>query len=215
MINLSTNANIKLFKHQKKVCEIESKYFNTLFPKINWHLFNSIKNKITKYKLIINLIYFNNNFYYDLKEIQLDFTREPIEFDYLETIWMTEHFDYIEEIKIINIDIINIIKFALKYNFISYIQYKFLKKTSKKIYIIFEFDKCFEKLYSNEKSIYSIIKIDEIELFFDILEIITLKISSFEKSLKKDKYYDLSNISCNSKYKNFIKKIKFNLDKNN
>jgi hypothetical protein len=204
--------NIKLINYQKKILFLEYKYFFGIIPYIDSNKFDIIKNNFFNYKFVIKILYLNPEFYLDLKYIQIDYFREPNEVAYLEIIWNVKHYEYIEKIKNFKNDIDELIKFANKYHLISLIQYKFIKKSLKIINKIFEYDKSMKKLYGNKQDINTIISNSHIELFFDILEIILIKIYLYQKSnyiIKKNPL----NISKNHKYINLIKKIKLNLEK--
>lgn len=211
MIQVNNLLDKKLFNYQKKLSDIEKKYFFSLLPSIDLDKFNLIKKKISNHKLIINILYNSPEFYLDLKEIQLDFTREPNELSFLEIIWINEHYEFIDEIKSTQNDIIQLIKFSNKYNLISFIQYKFIKKLLPKINKIFEYDKSMEYFYLPEKNIIFYITIEEIELFYNIIDIIIAKIDIISSLLFKK--YDISNLTTNTHYSNLIKKIKLKLEK--
>ena len=54
-----------------------------------------VKKKIENYKLTTNLLFANLEFYLDIKEIQLDFTRDINELTCLEVIWFNQHYEFI------------------------------------------------------------------------------------------------------------------------
>jgi len=118
--------------YQKKILSFEQKYILSSIPKINLKIFDDIVKKISNYKLIVKILYSNQDFYLDLKYIQIDYFREPNEVACLETIWNVEHYEYIESIKNTELDIYHLIKFATKYNIMSYVQSKLAKKMIKK-----------------------------------------------------------------------------------
>lgn len=181
-------------------------------PKINSKTFDDIVKKISNYKLIVKILYSNSDYYLDIKYIQIDYLREPNEVACLETMWNVEHYEYIESIKNTETDILQLIKFATKYNLITDIQSKFIKKMIKKINLIFESDQSMENLYGVQPNIKLIISETDLELFFNLLEIIFIKISIYV-SKSHSKISIEHNISNNFKYSNLIKKIKFNLEK--
>lgn len=203
----------KITKYQKKILSIESKYLYHTIPEIDKNILNIIKKKIQIYKTTLYLLYSNPEFYFELKFVQLDFTRESNELDYLETIWLINHYELMEETKTTSCEIINLIKFALKYNIITFIQFRYLKKTLKKINVIFEYDKCFEKLYNPQINIEQVVSLDDLELFFNMIEIIIAQIDLIKNVnySKSNELIDLTLISNNSKYTNLIKKIKSKL----
>lgn len=208
-------SNSKLLIDQKELLVLETKHILKNIPKIDWNKIDILKNKISNYKITINLLYTYPDFYYELKNTQLDFTRTSCEFDFLEIIWMKEHYEFMEKNKSISSDIFELIKFALKFNIVSHFQYKYMKKTLCKIDKIFEYDKCFEKLYQTKQDISSIINSEEIDLFFDLLEIIIQRIDMMKKYIKKKIKIksNSTNLTANNKYTKLIKKIKFNIQK--
>ena len=147
----------------------------------------------------------------DNKYVQIDYFSEPNEVACLEIIWNVEHYEYIESIRNTEFDIAQIVKFATRYDLMSYVQSKFIKTMLKKINIIFELDKSMEKLYGESKNIKLIISENDLELFFNILDIIVIKINMLSKmDLETTNLLDITN---NKKYSNLIKKIKLNLEK--
>lgn len=147
----------------------------------------------------------------DNKYVQIDYFSEPNEVACLEIIWNVEHYEYIESIRNTEFDIAQIVKFATRYDLMSYVQSKFIKTMLKKINIIFESDKSMEKLYGESKNIKLIISENDLELFFNILDIIVIKINMLSKmDLETTNLLDITN---NKKYSNLIKKIKLNLEK--
>jgi len=71
-----------------------------------------------------------------------------------------------------------------------------------------------ENLYGTKHNIKLIISETDLELFFNILEIIIIKINIYMYKYDS-KLQNILNISNNVKYSNLIKKIKFNLEKIN
>jgi len=204
----------KLNKYQKKILYLDHKYILKTIKFIDYDKIDVIQKNIYNYKLIVNILYSNPEFYSELKYIQIDYSRKFNELNeviFLEIIWEHEHYEYIEQIRTCENDIIELIIFANKYNIITYIQYKFVKKTLKKINEIFESDKSINKLYGIKQDIITIITKSHLELFFDIFDIILLKINLIKKT--NYKIFDIYDISNNYIYTNLIKKIKFNLKK--
>ena len=204
----------KIFNHKKKILSIEQKYIISSIPQINLNILNDMIKKISNYILVVKILHSNPDFYSELKCIQIDYFRKPNEVACLETIWNVEHYEYIESIKNVEFDIFQLIKFATKYNLISYVQSKYIKKMIKeKINLIFESDKSLENFYIHRPDIKLIVSETDLKLFFDILDIVIIKINSFSKSNKK--ITNVLNLSNNIKYTNLIKKIKLNLEKIN
>lgn len=214
---ISYSIDKKIFNYHKKLLDIEKKYLINFEPKINLSKYEEVKKKIRDYKLTTNLLYSNPEFYLELKEIELDFTRDSNELSCLEIIWLNQHYEFIEEIKSIQDIIIQLIKFAKKYQLISFIQYKYVKKILPKINTIFDYDKSMEHLYLPTKNLIYNLTMEEIELFYNILDIVIAKIDNIGvKSMSKshdDNLVNLAKISTDYQYINLIKKIKSKLEK--
>lgn len=201
----------KIASYQKKILSLEFTHLSKSIPPVNLNKLKLIENKLKKYKVVVNTLFVDSDIYLVLKDIMIDYHREPGEIKCLEMIWMVEHYEFIEEIRKCEDDIYNMIQFAIKYNLISYFQYKFMKKMLKKVNGIFESDKSIENFY--DKSCKTKISEHELELFFDILDIILLKIYSHSKNNFNEESKNHTNISKNEKYVNLIKKIKFEYEK--
>ena len=211
---LNTNYNIdknKFIDCQKKILFLEQNYILNIIRFIDYKKIDKIQKNISNYKLVIDILYSSPEFYYELKYILIDYSRDLNEVSYLEIIWDNEHYEYIEKIKTYENDILELIKFSNKYNLITYIQYIFVKKTLKKMNEIFESDKSISKLYEIKSNKTTSMTKKHLELFFDILDIILLKINLSKKT--NYKISDIFDISTNYKYTNLIKKIKLNLEK--
>lgn len=215
---ISYSIDKKIFNYHKKLLDIEKKYLTNFEPKIDLSKYKEVKKKIRDYKLTTNLLYSNPEFYLELKEIELDFTRDLNELSCLEIIWLNQHYEFIEEIKSIQDIIIQLIKFAKKYQLISFIQYKYVKKILPKINTIFDYDKSMEHLYLPTKNLIFNLTMEEIELFYNILDIVIAKIDNIGSKSKSKYHYDnlvnLAKISTDYQYINLIKKIKSKLEKN-
>jgi hypothetical protein len=216
MIQMDSNEKSSKYHYENKIHNIEQKYISNTINYIDYIEYiklDEIQKKISNYKLIVSILYSNPEFYLDLKQIQIDYFRELNEVVYLEIIWNIEHYEYIEQIRTCENDIMILAKFANKYNLISFIQYHYVKKFLKKINNIFESDKSIQELYDIDYDILSNISKNSIELFFNIVDIILLKINLIKKSHIKT--YEILNIANNNKYTNLIGKIKSNLEKIN
>jgi hypothetical protein len=205
--NYKKKLNKKIFNYQKKIINYESK-FN--FIKVDYDELKKFYKKINNYKFICILLYNNPDFYIDIKYLQIDNYRELNEIVYLEIFWLNQHYEFIEEIRSIENDIKQLFQDAYKYGLITNIQYKLVKKIMMQILKIFELDKSLEKLYGEKLNSEHYISKKEIEFYFDILEIILLKIYSSNNSSNK-----IYNLCKNEKYTNLINKIKINLIKKN
>lgn len=207
----------KISKYYKKLLCIEKKYLTNFVPTIDLDKYEQVKKKIENYKFITNLLYSNPEFYLELKEIELDFTRSLNELSYQEIIWLNQHYEFIEEIKSSSTEIIQLIKFAKKYQLISFIQYKWIKKILPKIDAIFNYDKSMEHFYSPKVNLILYLTTDEIGLFYDILDIVIVKIDCIiinKSNIHHNNLLDLTKISTDHQYTNLIKKIKSKLKKN-
>ncbi len=140
------------------------------------HYDNSIKYFFLNYKLTVELLYSNADFFLDLKNVQIDYSRKQIEIEYLETIWYVEHYEYIEKIKTFDVFIKKILKIAFDNNLIYLYHYEFMIKMIEKINLIFEHDKALENLYglTTNLDIKQILNKQQIQFFFDILNFIMI-----------------------------------------
>lgn len=205
----------KTLNYHKKIMIEETKYLKNFMPSIDLDKYEAVKKKIKNYKLITNLVYSNPKFYFELKEIELNYTCCLNELSCLEIIWLNQHYEFIEEIKSIQNEIIQLIKFAKKYQLISFIQYKYIKKILPKINTIFDYDKSMEHFYLPTKNLILYLSIEEIELFYDILDIVIAKIDKIclKLNIHHNNSVNLEKISSDYQYINLIKKIKYRLDK--
>ena len=206
----------KISKYYKKLLGIEKKYLANFVPTINLDKYELVKKKIINYKFITNLLYSNPEFYLELKEIELDFTHNLNELSYQEIIWLNQHYEFIEEIKSSSTEIIQLIKFAKKYQLISFIQYKWIKKILPKINTIFNYDKSLEHFYSPKENLILYLTTDEIGLFYNILDIIIVNIDCIivnKSNIHHNNLFDLTKISTDHQYTNLIEKIKSKLKK--
>jgi hypothetical protein len=91
MYLMSYSIDKKILNYHKKLLNIEKKYLTYFTPKIDLDKYKEVKKKIVNYKLITILLYSNPEFYLELKEIELDFTRDSNELSCLEIIWLNQH----------------------------------------------------------------------------------------------------------------------------
>lgn len=206
----------KITNYYKKLSDIEKKYFINFVPTIDLDKYEQVKKKIVNYKFITNLLYSNPEFYFELKEIELDFTRSFNELSCQEIIWLNQHYEFIEEIKSSSAEITQLIKFAKKYQLISFVQYKLIKKILPKINAIFNYDKSMEHLYSPKENLILYLTMDEIGLFYNILDIIIVKIDCIcikKSNINHIDLFDLAKISTDYQYTNLTKKLNLNLKK--
>lgn len=176
------SIDIKILNYYKKKFVRETKHLTNF----DFDKYELIKKKFLDYKLSTNLIYTNPKFYLELKEIEFDFTRDFNELACLEIIWLTHHFEFVQEIKSTKNDICQLIKFAKKNKIISFIQYEYIKKILPKINKIFDYDKSMEKFYLPKKNLKLYLTIDEIKLFYDILDIVLIEIDKLYLIYQKE-----------------------------
>ena len=142
----------------------------------------------------------NSNYYEFERDI---LTNNELEIE----LFNNKHFEYInEQNKFYNITIIPLIKLASKLDIITRLQYKLIKKISKKIENVWKTDNIVYELYENEYLI--IPSNDESKYFFNILDIIIQEIKNIPNyKINKNNILDDSNyLKLFNQYKNFIDK---------
>lgn len=203
----------KIKKYYEKIGLIEKKYL-IKFPKIEYDKITEIRKKIFTYKFVIINLYNDPEFFTDLKYLEIDYWRNKNEIECLETIWITEHYEYIEQIKYTTNDILILIEFGYNYNLISFIQYQIILRTLPKVNKIFELDQTLKNIYSSNINYKKNIELNEINIFFDIIDIILIKIDLIKKKYnQKNKTENkITYLLKKKKYANIIKKIKSKLE---
>lgn len=201
-MNTNKKINNKIKKYQNKILKYESKY--NLNNKINLSEFINFYKKFNHYKIICTSLYNDPKFYLNLQEIMINNYNNLNELTYLEIIWLNEHYELIEQIRSIESDIKIIIKKSIRLDLISNIQYKLIKILNSKIHKIFEQDITLQKLYNYE---YNNITKNELDLYFNIIEIILLKILNNNNN----NYITIDSLLNNDKYSKFIDTIKNNM----
>lgn len=194
-----------LLANENNICEIRTQIL--LYEKD----YISSKNKLVKYikkkkfykkynnfKYSILLIMENSNYYEFERDI---LTNNELEIE----LFNNKHFEYIDKLKkFYNITILPLIKLASKLDLITRLQYKLVKKISKKIENVWKTDNIVTELYENEYLV--IPSNDESKYFFNILDIIIQEIKNVpnDKINKKNILNDSNYLKLFTEYKNFI-----------
>lgn len=210
----------ELIKYEKKILSHESK-FNT-FRQINKNELEKFQIKLNHYKITINLLLSDSNFYSELKFIELDQSVNINEYVYMDIIWTHEHYEFIEKIRSIEPDIKLLLAKSHKLGLITNVQFKLAKKIFKLINNIFESDSILKDFYVgfnknniNKNNINNNITYQanesHLEYFFNIIEIIILKMYNIEKIINKEN--DINLLLYNFNYLNNISKLKKLLEK--
>lgn len=192
--------NINIINYKNKINEIESKY--KIINQCDINELKKISKKIFNYSLIFKILYNNHDFYEDLKFIETSNEFEQI-------IWINEHYDFIMNVRSIELTIKQMIKDSLKIGFITKIQYELLKKIQQKIINVFESDVIISSLFNNNNNIELLI-IKEFEFYFDMIEIIIYKMYDYdtEKFNYDINLVEIDNLLRDDKYINLISNIK-------
>ena len=216
----------KIMKYQKKILNHESN-FNE-FKEINKSELEKFQTKLNYYKITTNLLYLDPNFYSELKFIELDHSIESDKYIYKEIIWIHEHYEYIEQIRSIELDIKLLLFKSHNIGLISNIQFRLAKKIYKSIDTIYKSDVILREFYSKftkfdnsddenyNKTINKNINMNQLkkvhlEFYFNLLEIIILKMYNLKKIYKKSNKIDL--LLENQDYLNNILTFKNLLEK--
>lgn len=203
-------------KYEKKILSKESEYntYNTYNPD-DKNQFEKFQIKLNQYKLSANLLFSDPNFYSELKFIELDQPINSYKNIYADIIWLHEHYEFIEKTRLVELDIKFLLAKSYKLGLISYVQYKLAKKISKSINQIFESESILKEFYSNsnnkENREYLINK-SSLEYYFNIIEIIMLKIYMIEKN-SNDKINNIDLLLSDFNYLDNIFKLKKSLEK--
>ncbi len=194
-----------LLANENNICEIRTQIL--LYEKD----YISSKNKLVKYVKKKKFYKKYNNFKYSILLIMensnyYEFERDILTNNELEIeLFNNKHFEYIDKLKkFYNITIIQLIKLASKLDLITRLQYKLVKKISKKIENVWKTDNIVTELYVNEYLV--IPSNDESKYFFNILDIIIQEIKNVpnDKINKKNNLNDSNYLKLFTEYKNFI-----------
>ena len=213
----------KITKYEKKILSYESKF--NKFKKINKSELEKFNKELFHYKTMTKLLLTDPNFYSTLKFIELDKSDELVQYNFQEIIWIHEHYEHIEKIRSIESDIKLLLVESNKLGLISSVQFRLAKKILNFIDIIYKSDiilKDFYNEFNNDKinKIKNIKQLNQshLDLFFNIIEIIILKIFNIEKellnkSIKSTKSTKIDLLLENKDYLNNISKFKNLLEK--
>lgn len=205
-------SKIKFKKYQKKLLNYELEY--NLCEQINKYELVEFEKKLNQYKITTKLLFSYPNYYSQLKSIELNYLFSENEYIYKDIIWTHEHFEYIEEIRSIEKQIELLLIESLEFGFITKIQYKLAIQIFNSIFKIFESNEILKEFYINVKDngYYNIsIKLSHIDFFFNLIDIIILKINRTDKNINLKK---IELLLDNSKYLNNIYKLKKSLETN-
>lgn len=214
----------KIIKYQKKIFDYESDI--NLLKKCDIEEIKKFYKCFNQYKLTCKLIYSDPKIYSVLKFIELNQNICKNQYIFEEIIWDHEHYEFIEKIRLIENDLIALCKDSVKFNLITQIQYKIIKKIRPKINKIFESDTILLGLYQNQDLISqnvnnqnkNLITESELDFYFDIISIILLKMFSVGKlnNLEKINKKNIFSLLDNQEYIDNVVKIKNSLElKNN
>lgn len=204
------NRKIKNYQHQ--ISNIESKY--KILNQSNISEVKDFFKKFNQYKYTFNLLFSCSDYYFNIKDIELS-NKNISQNIYLmmENIWNSEYYDFIMNIRSIEPLIQLLVKDSYKYGFITKIQLELIKLIRPKIINMFESDIILKSIYEYKTNIILPSR-EEIDLYFNIIEIIIFKL--FESNKKKNNSYtsNIENIILDKNYTDTIAKIK-NIKKNN
>ena len=210
----------KITKYEKKILSYESNF--NKFKKINKSELEKFNKELFHYKTMTKLLLTDPNFYSTLKFIELNQPDELIQYKFEEIIWIHEHYEHIEKIRSIESDIKLLLVESNKLGLISGVQFRLAKKILNFIDKIYKSDiilKDFYDEFNNDKinKIKNIKQLNQshLDLFFNIIEIIILKIFNIEKELLKKsiKSTKIDLLLENQDYLNNISKFKNSLKK--
>ncbi len=194
-----------LLANENNICEIRTQIL--LYEKD----YISSKNKLVKYVKKKKFYKKYNNFKYSILLIMensnyYEFERDILTNNELEIeLFNNKHFEYIDKLKkFYNITILPLIKLASKLDLITRLQYKLVKKISKKIENVWKTDNIVTELYENEYLV--IPSNEESKYFFNILDIIIQEIKNVpnDKINKKNILNNSNYLKLFTEYKNFI-----------
>lgn len=200
-IKSNKKSNKKLNKYEKKIFDIEQNH--RIKVKFNIQELEEFQKKFAQYKLVCMILMDDPNYYKLVKYILLDQNVEYSLYQMNETIWINEHYNYIMDIRTIENDIVILLDDALNFNIISKIQYELVRRIIPTIINIFESDYVLSEIY-NKTCILNISNKKQIEYYFNIIEIILLKMM-FCNNISNLSYKNLLN---NNNYFDSINKIK-------
>lgn len=204
----------KITKYEKNIFKYENNF--SKFKKINKSELEKFQKELNQYKITTNLLFTDPNFYSDIKYIELDQSVEISKYAYESTLWIYEHYNFIDKIRSIELDIMILLIESNKIGLISNVQFRLTKKILNSIDSIYKSDIILRDLYidSNKNNKYKTsnqINQSHLDLFFNIIEIIILKIYNIDKKIKKSNKIEL--LLENKDYLLNISKLKHLLEK--
>jgi hypothetical protein len=199
-----------IYKKNKKItrCEkiiLQKELDFEPYKKYNICELDKFYKKFNHYMLVCKLLYKEPSFYSTLKFIQLDQTKNQCEYIYHEIIWTHEHYNYIEELRLIETDINQLIDCTYQFELLSNIQLQLIKKITKIIPNIFYSDTIFMHLYSHDTEI-KLPTQNQLDYYFNIIETIILKM--YKKTKNNKKTYDIEKLLYDDEYIKSFGKLK-------
>ena len=125
-MNFICKKNKKISKFEKKIMFKELNF--ELVKKFDIVELDKFYKQFRDYMLTCRLLFTNPSFYSTLKFIQLDQTLNKYELAYKEIIWIHEHYNYIEELRLVENDLNNLVILGYNFGFVSKIQFELVKK---------------------------------------------------------------------------------------
>ena len=183
---------------QNKISEIENKYkYIYAFDEKKTFEF---KKKFQTYKLTCKILFSFPDFYQDVRYIVLNNENSTEKI-----LWDNDHFDMMFEIRSIEPTIKLLYKDGFKLGLITKLEYELLKLIHPRMVNIFKNDVIVKEFYINDIIILPNEK--EIEFYFDMLEIILLKIT-YPINKNRIIIQNIKNILNNDEYIKSINNLK-------
>lgn len=201
--------NNKINKYEKNI--ICKEFYFEQNKKFDTNELDKFYKKFNHYVLTSKILYTNPTFYSTLMIIQLDQSKDQTQYINDEIIWKHEHYDFIEDLRTIEIDFDDLVHRAYGLKWISKIQFKLAKKIMRIIPNIFYFDSIFEKLYiddSGDKIQLQLPTQTQLNYYFNIIEIIILKMYYCNKNKTNKKKKCIDSILLDPKYIKSITNLK-------
>ena len=209
-MNFIYKKNNKIIKREKIVLLKELDFEPA--KKFDIEQLDKFYKKFNNYMLTCKLLFTNPSVYSILKFIQLDQTMNRYELAYHEIIWIHEHYNFIEELRLIENDFNDFVSYAYNFGWISKIQFKLVTKIMCEIPNIFHSDIVFSHLYSHNLD-NKLPTQNQLDYYFNIIEIIILKMYQSTKNKNKKKY-SIDELLLDDKYIRSINNLKNQLKSN-
>lgn len=204
-MNFICKKNKKISKFEKKIMFKELNF--ELVKKFDIVELDKFYKQFRDYMLTCRLLFTNPSFYSTLKFIQLDQTLNKYELAYKEIIWIHEHYNYIEELRLVENDLNNLVILGYNFGFVSKIQFELVKKIIHIVPNIFYTDNVFVHLYPDKSNIKFPTQ-NQLDYYFDIIEIIILKMYICTKNKINKKKLCIEMLLEDNKYISLISKLK-------